>query len=439
MKTQMVLLALKKLKNQSPSRNLNHSDIHINYAFHVVQATNNPANNPRARKQKATTFSTQDNLPKTMKLEVKDNKIVVSWALNNFDLACFKRGTNHAICQNVNEWLACHTEDLKEHGAIEWQVAIKNGATGCLPKGKMKTCTLVQEDPKVVAQNEMAFKQLKAHHAPNNNSGKPSREPTAGVSFAAQGPSNLQAPLAPNTPELVTKTGLLAESNGSPNIRDRMVAEYLNQQLRLAAPPPQLNLFASHLPQIQVLFPAALLQPDHQFNQEELFQQFAPYPQAFPGQPLVFPGQPSLFPGQTPGFPRPLLPPMPSFPGQAWPGQAFPGQAFPGQLYKQAFPQQQNTNFAHEQLPDTVHHEPNQPNPAPIESSPTPSNHGAAIDDFIKFAQLGPSSTLVINGLSHLGITHWSLLQHILVEALINVGIPLAQAQAIMFTFRRNS
>ncbi|KAI7940764.1 hypothetical protein MJO28_013049 [Puccinia striiformis f. sp. tritici] len=218
-----------------------------------------------------------------------------------------------------------------------------------------------------------------------------------------------------------------------------MVAKYLNQQLRLAAPPPQLNLFASHLPQIQVLFPAALLQPDHQFNQEELFQQFAPYPQAFPGQPLVFPGQPSLFPGQTPGFPRPLLPPMPSFPGQAWPGQAFPGQAFPGQLYKQAFPQQQNTNFAHEQLPDTVHHEPNQPNPAPIESSPTPSNHGAAIDDFIKFAQLGPSPTLVINGLSHLGITHWSLLQHILVEALINVGIPLAQAQAIMFTFRRNS
>ncbi|KAI7938670.1 hypothetical protein MJO28_014249 [Puccinia striiformis f. sp. tritici] len=339
-------------------------DIHINYTFHVVQAANNPANNPRARKRKATTSSTQDELPKTMKLEVKDNKIVVLWALNNFDLARFKRETINAIRQNVNEWLACHAEDLEERGAIEWQVAIKNGgefagaqnqvllpsndtfqqfleAASRLPEGKMKTCTLVQEDPKVVAQNELAFKQLKAHHAPNNNPGEPSREPTAGASSGvalhdlmgeiyaahdpcerlshlpevpicinpedpnqyfpitchkadawarairanpgevtalrpprsftymtgpagnhanpAQGPSNRRAPLALNTPESVTETGLSAESNGSPNIRDRMVAEYLNQQLRLAAPPPQLNLFASHLPQIRALFPAAPL------------------------------------------------------------------------------------------------------------------------------------------------------------------------------------
>ncbi|KAH9449995.1 hypothetical protein MJO29_014112 [Puccinia striiformis f. sp. tritici] len=128
---------------------------------------------------------------------------------------------------------------------------------------------------------------------------------------------------------------------------------------------------------------------------------------------------------------------MPSFPGQAWPGQAFPGQAFPGQPYEQAFPQQQNTNVAHE--PNTVPQEQNQPNPAPIESSPTPSDHGAPIDDFIEFAQLGPSPTLVIDGLSHLGITHWSLLQHISVEDLINAGIPLAQARAIMLAFRRYS
>ncbi|KAH9470295.1 hypothetical protein Pst134EA_007560 [Puccinia striiformis f. sp. tritici] len=110
-----------------------------------------------------------------------------------------------AIRQNVNEWLARHAEDLEGRGAIEWQVAIKNGgafagaqnqvllpsndtfqrfleAADCLPEGKMKTCTLVQEDPKVVAQNELAFKQLKAHHAPNNNPGEPSREPTAGES-----------------------------------------------------------------------------------------------------------------------------------------------------------------------------------------------------------------------------------------------------------------
>ncbi|KAI7965511.1 hypothetical protein MJO29_001259 [Puccinia striiformis f. sp. tritici] len=175
-------------------------DIHINYQFHVVQAANNPPNNPRARKQKSASSSTQDDLPKTMKLKVKDNKIVVPWALNNLDLARFKRETIDAIRQNVNEWLARHAKDLEGRGAIEWQVAIKNGgafagaqnqvllpsndtfqrfleAADCLPKGKMKTCTLVQEDPKVVAQNELAFKQLKAHHTPNDNPGEPSREP----------------------------------------------------------------------------------------------------------------------------------------------------------------------------------------------------------------------------------------------------------------------
>ncbi|POW21896.1 hypothetical protein PSHT_01824 [Puccinia striiformis] len=160
-------------------------DIHINYTFHVVQAANNQANNPRAPKQKAKTASTQDDLPKTMKLAVKDNKIVVPEALNNFDLACSKRETIAAIRQNINEWLAHHAEELEDHGAIKWQVAIKNGrAASRLPKGKMKTCTLVQLDSKVVAQNKMAFKQLKAHHTPNNNPGKPSREPTAGASLS---------------------------------------------------------------------------------------------------------------------------------------------------------------------------------------------------------------------------------------------------------------
>ncbi|KNE97349.1 hypothetical protein PSTG_09327 [Puccinia striiformis f. sp. tritici PST-78] len=430
-------------------------DIHINYQFHVVQAANNPPNNPRARKQKSASSSTQDDLPKTMKLEVKDNKIVVPWALNNLDLARFKRETIDAIRQNVNEWLACHAKDLEGRGAIEWQVAIKNGgafagaqnqvllpsndtfqrfleAADRLPEGKMKTCTLVQEDPKVVAQNELAFKQLKAHHTPNDNPGEPSREPTAGASGSlalhdlmreiyaahdpcerlshlpevpvcinpedptqyfpitchkadawawaicanpeevtalrpprsftyvtgpsgnsatpAQGPSNRRAPPAPNAPESVTKTGLPADSNGSPDIRDHLVAEYLHQQSRLAAPPPQLNPFASHLPQLRALFPPERWFPDQQSTQDELLQQIAPYPQAFLGQ--TFPGQPSVFPT------------TPSFPGQAWPGQAFPGQAFPGQPYAHAFPQQQQTNVAHGHQPNSVHQEQNQLNPA---------------------------------------------------------------------------
>ncbi|POW03494.1 hypothetical protein PSHT_11619 [Puccinia striiformis] len=306
----------------------------------------------------------------------------------------------------------------------------------------MKTCTLVQEDPKVVAQNELAFKQLKAHHAPNITQASPLENrllerlgpslstilcgrfmqlttrvsdcltyprcpyasiprirpstfrslatrrmlckprrgyrtsstkiftyvtgPSGNSATPAQGPSNRRAPPAPNAPESVTETGLPADSNGSPDIRDHLVAK---------------RWF-----------------PDQRSTQDELLQQIAPYPQAFLGQ--TFPGQPSVFPT------------TPSFPGQAWPGQAFPGQAFPGQPYAHAFPQQQQTNVAHGHQPNSVHQEQNQLNPAP---------------------------TLVIDGLSHLGITHWSLLQHISVEDLINAGIPLAQARAIMLAFRRYS
>ncbi|KAH9441970.1 hypothetical protein Pst134EB_028246 [Puccinia striiformis f. sp. tritici] len=143
-----------------------------------------------------------------MKLEAKDNKIIITWPVNNFNLSQFKREVIDALRHNVNKWLAVHAQDLENNGHLTWQVAIKNGgvfaavhnqvllpannifeqflnAAGGLHESKMKTCTLIQEDPKIVAQNEKAFKQLKAHHAPDNTESTPTQEPTARASAGA--------------------------------------------------------------------------------------------------------------------------------------------------------------------------------------------------------------------------------------------------------------
>ncbi|KNE87065.1 hypothetical protein PSTG_19561, partial [Puccinia striiformis f. sp. tritici PST-78] len=113
--------------------------------------------------------------------------------------------------------------------------------------------------------------------------------------------------------------------------------------------------------------------------------------------------------------------------------QAFPGQPFPGQPYEQASPNQQPVPNAPttNQLPQETQTVPD------TEASPAPSDHGAPIEDFIRFAQLGPNPTLVIDGLNQLGITHWTLLQHVTPEELINANIPMAQARALMIAFKR--
>ncbi|POW07367.1 hypothetical protein PSTT_08295, partial [Puccinia striiformis] len=127
----------------------------------------------------------------------------------------------------------------------------------------------------------------------------------------------------------------------------------------------------------------------------------------------------------------------PAFLGQAFPAQEFPGQAFPGQPYQQVFPGQPSN---HQSSQQTTNLPPQDSSNAPaIKPSTAPSDCGAPIDDFLTFTQLGPSSTLVIDDLNHLSSTHWSLLQHVTVDELIQAGIPLAQARAIMLAFGQYS
>ncbi|KAI9627873.1 hypothetical protein KEM48_011948 [Puccinia striiformis f. sp. tritici PST-130] len=499
------------------------TDIHINYLFHIVQALNQPPTNPRARKQKAGTSSATDDLPKTMKVEAKDNKIIISWPIDNFNLSQFKLEVIEALRRNVNEWLAIHAQDLENNGHLTWQVAIKNGgafaavhnqlllpenntferfldAAGILHESKMKTCTLVQEDPKVVAQNERAFRQLRAHHAPDTIDPIPTREPTAGATAGAAlhelmreiyaahdpcerlshlpeapvcinpedpneyfvlttfkadawarairnnpaevtttipprgftyrtgpvgtdppeaGPSNRpapprsihQAPVAPSAPDSVTETGVSTESGMATETRNRLIQEYILQQAQSSPPLPAYHGYQPY----PLSAPALPAYHGYPVPHHPWYPQHQHQPLAHP----AIPPQPSML--GVPAF-------TPAFPGQAFRDQAFPGQAFPGQPYEQAFPPQPAATNQPPQETQTV------PEPA---ASPAPSDHGAPIEDFIRFAQLGPNPTLVIDGLNQLGITHWTLLQHVTPEELINTNIPIAQARALMIAFKR--
>ncbi|KAH9464622.1 hypothetical protein H4Q26_013621 [Puccinia striiformis f. sp. tritici PST-130] len=505
------------------------ADIHINYLFHVIQAANHPPSNPRTRKRRGAPSGASDDLPKTMKLEAKDNKIIVTWQLDNRNLPQFKREVIDALRRHVNEWLAVHAQTLENDGNLTWQVAIKNGGAfagvqnqvllptnntfqqfldtaSLLHASKMKTCTLVEVDPKVVAQNEKAFKQLKAHHAPDSVNSTPTREPTAGASAGAAlheiireiyaahdpcerlshlpeapvcinpenpneyflltcfkvdtwarairnnprevtttipprgftyrtgpvgsdaptaGPSNRPAPqsiqpaqVAPSAPDSVTETGISTESGIAPETRNRLIHEYLLQQAQSAPPPAAYHGY----------HPYAQSAPPPPAYHGYQFPNHPWYPQQ-PNQPQVFTNNvipPHLSMLGVPTF-------TPTFPGQAFRDQAFPGQAFPGQPYEQAFPNQQPVPNAPttNQLPQETQTVPD------TEASPAPSDHGAPIEDFIRFAQLGPNPTLVIDGLNQLGITHWTLLQHVTPEELINANIPMAQARALMIAFKR--
>ncbi|KAI7937277.1 hypothetical protein MJO29_014592 [Puccinia striiformis f. sp. tritici] len=114
------------------------ADIHINYLFHVVQASNNAPSNPRARKRRAGTSTATDDLPKTMKLEAKDNKIIITWPVNNFNLSQFKREVIDALQHNVNEWLAVHAQDLENNGHLTWQ---QDEDLHLDPRGSKDCCT----------------------------------------------------------------------------------------------------------------------------------------------------------------------------------------------------------------------------------------------------------------------------------------------------------
>ncbi|KAI9601049.1 hypothetical protein H4Q26_000847 [Puccinia striiformis f. sp. tritici PST-130] len=435
-----------------------------------------------------------------MKVEAKDNKIIISWPIDNFNLSQFKLEVIEALRRNVNEWLAIHAQDLENNGHLTWQVAIKNGgafaavhnqlllpendtferfldAAGILHESKMKTCTLVQEDPKVVAQNERAFRQLRAHHAPDTIDPIPTREPTAGATAGAAlhelmrevyathdpcerlshlpeapvcinpedpneyfvlttfkadawarairnnpaevtttipprgftyrtgpvgtdaleaGPSNRpapprsihQAPVAPSAPDSVTETGVSTESGMATETRNRLIQEYILQQLS------RLHLCRR------------IMGINHTLSRLQLCQHIMGIQFTITHGILNINISLSLIPRSR---------------RNPFRDQAFPGQAFPGQPYEQAFPPQPAATNQPPQETQTV------PEPA---ASPAPSDHGAPIEDFIRFAQLGPNPTLVIDGLNQLGITHWTLLQHVTPEELINTNIPIAQARA---------
>ncbi|KNZ57537.1 hypothetical protein VP01_2133g1 [Puccinia sorghi] len=70
-------------------------------------------------------------------------------------------------------------------------------------------------------------------------------------------------------------------------------------------------------------------------------------------------------------------------------------------------------------------------------SSPTPSDQGALVADFLKFSCLSPSSSQVLNGLNELGFTYWLLPQHVPVIVFLNFKIPVAQTRALMLKIKK--
>ncbi|KNZ64030.1 hypothetical protein VP01_1074g4 [Puccinia sorghi] len=104
---------------------------------------------------------------KYIKVEGKENKIIIPWKTDNHELADFKGKTILAIL-GVDKSLFTYTNNLEESGSLTWKLGKSSfqdflDAASLVLEIKKITCTLNKENSKVAIQTQMAFKKLKTN------------------------------------------------------------------------------------------------------------------------------------------------------------------------------------------------------------------------------------------------------------------------------------
>ncbi|OAV86918.1 hypothetical protein PTTG_29663 [Puccinia triticina 1-1 BBBD Race 1] len=337
-------------------------------------------------------------------------KLVVNWDSHNYNINSFKAAAILTIQNDKDKSTGLFAQAKENEGKLTWNLIIlHDGPFAAAQKrrincqetftrfllaaeGASKTlpivCCLVQQDPNSLAQKESAYKHLRTTMDTGSSSvaNPPADGPSQGVQNAAS------------------------------------LAELISQLESIPKAAPHLT--GSHEGHV-FINPA---------NSNEYFNLTVGRASAWAKAIQNNPGKVTLLvPPQTVGD---LPPPPVSAPAPAAPAPVLNLFNCPGMFYN---PMNMGTptNTMNMVSPMNMPSSLNVPAPSvPSQGSsslnaprtPTPPNNTSTIEDFLRFAHVDPNSPEVQEGMTALGITHWTMFKWFDTQELHNKGIPKGPA-----------
>ncbi|KAA1067112.1 hypothetical protein PGT21_014449 [Puccinia graminis f. sp. tritici] len=399
--------------------------IMIEYRFHMPVVEEQSSS---TRKRKPASAAVE--VPKTRVFDSIPGKITVAWDFENTDLSSFKSEVFKALSEDDvdDDGLPEFVEAHEAIGNINWYGSVlhcrdfavggnkqldKPGVfaawlTACKKSkpGRKLTCRLDQTDPKAIAKRAAALKGISKRHKPSSEGS--TFQPSSAAADRAKINQFIGEIFATHTP----RPSLTGSSDKSVFINPEKTQEYFVITMAKAeawgkamnSTPETIDLRTPpKTPQFEYI--TGLLEPEggHPARGNQL-PPFAYNPYGNMYQPMHYPpaygyhGHPHPPPHPTGAAPHPAVAPHDSV------HQANPSRSQP-------------------------------------ESSPAPSD--SEVDDnireFLKYARVDSESSAIQDGLTKLGITHWSMFRHVTSKELLEAGVPLGPARTIEQAAKRYS
>ncbi|OAV88391.1 hypothetical protein PTTG_08206 [Puccinia triticina 1-1 BBBD Race 1] len=376
-----------------------------------LAAPSPPLINTRKRRTIAPPVSSQ-----YQKAESEPRKLLIDWDSHDYNLERFKAATINLIQHNEDEGLGLYSQELESKGCIVWNMIIPNGRTfaaaqkkrldsaeiftqflqvaEATPESRKIICCLVQKDPTMLAQKESVYKHLRLMHSGPSSSVK---DPVDGPSAGAQEAASLT--------DLVQELGCIHKP-----------AEHLtgSHETGVFINPEKPNKFFQMTPKQIAMWAKAIRQ-----NPGQVTLRIPPKSDSF--QFKTKDDQP------TPPPPVPAQPPPPAA------GVQYPTP------FSLAMPPGMFFNLMHManpmKMPPWMNADPSQNLPGTPEPPTTPPD--SSLEDFLKYTHVNPESSQVTDGISTLGITHWTMFKEFKASELVSKRIPEGPACSIVSSAKK--
>ncbi|KNZ58168.1 hypothetical protein VP01_1984g2 [Puccinia sorghi] len=389
-----------------------------------VQPVQPPTTIPCGRKRKAQPSTPSEDLSKYIKVEGKKNKIIIPWETDNHELADFKSDT--MVILGVDKSLFTYTNNLEELGSLTWKVAIKNG--GAWAGSSNQVLKLGNSSFKDLFDSGSLFAEIKTI---TSFQATTSQEPptTVGASSGAMFHENIQKIF--KIQDACEQSSHLHEKPihiNPANLEEYFVITMIKADAWVRAMVSCcINLFFRANPK-----EVTLTTPPKSFK----------YHTGPVGRNKGDDDNASDSTGPAQSF-------ISTSSGKynCFLCHAAGSTGLSGPVYSAAILINSTTAISwilgYVSFPKILSVQCNQLTRLlqflSNLSAPTPSDHGAPINDFIKFSGLNRASSNVLDGLNELCVNHCLLLQHVTIEEFISFNILVAQSRALMLAFKRYS